>query len=321
MIYVIYGPQEALVKNRINEIIAEKIGAVDGFNYVYYSCLDTPLEDIVQDAITLPFGIDKKVIVIRQPFFLTGEKPKLEFDFDDQPLISYLSKPLESAVLIFECLSSKLASTTPLFKKLKEVALIEEIKDIQKQDWALEAGKILRKYQVSVDKEGMVELLERCGQDYEKLRSEIAKLSIFNSKITKFDVEALVARPLEDNTFLLSEKLIDKDIGGAIKLFRDLKMQQHEPVALISMVAKQIRFLYYVCVLGNQGMREEEIAAELQAHSYRVKLALRRTGGMRPQDLMAILNEMAKLDQAIKSGQVERFQAFELFLLKRIDPR
>ena len=81
-------------------------------------------------------------------------------------------------------------------------------------------------------------------------------------------------------------------------------------------LAVQFRFLYKVKYLEEQGKQENEICSELGvSNPYRVRISLRKTRNISSTDILALLSELADLDFKTKSGQIDRFQAFELFLV------
>ena len=68
-------------------------------------------------------------------------------------------------------------------------------------------------------------------------------------------------------------------------------------------------------VLKDKGYSESNIANELSCHPYRVKLALEKIYSLNKIDLKLLLEELSELDIKIKSGDIDRFVGFELFLL------
>ena len=125
----------------------------------------------------------------------------------------------------------------------------------------------------------------------------------------------MVVRPLEDNTFLIFNYLITGKNADAVKLFRDLRVSNVEPVTLISMLGNQFRLLDQVYYLFKNGRTDEEIAKELNIKPIRAQILRKNTGLVSEKAIHRTLKDLFDLDLQIKSGLVDRFYAFELFLI------
>ena len=101
----------------------------------------------------------------------------------------------------------------------------------------------------------------------------------------------------------------------AFDIYRDLRTANIEPVMLISMLGNQFRFVYDVKVLFDSGLQLQEIAKQFKTSEIRVKIASQNAQKYSCDRLLDILFELADLDYKIKSGQVDRFYSFELFLI------
>ena len=102
-----------------------------------------------------------------------------------------------------------------------------------------------------------------------------------------------------------------------MNVYQSFKLTNMEPTQLLTIMASQLRFIYQVAINKEMGYGEARIAEILSSHPYRVKLALRRVNkGNDSEYLIRILDRFALLDLEIKTGQVDRYQAFELFLFK-----
>lgn len=68
-------------------------------------------------------------------------------------------------------------------------------------------------------------------------------------------------------------------------------------------------------MLYMDGNNESEIADIMKIHPYRVKLALENRRRISLDAIMQEIENLYQLDLAIKSSKVDRFYAFEMFLL------
>lgn len=86
-----------------------------------------------------------------------------------------------------------------------------------------------------------------------------------------------------------------------------------EPIKLIVMVANQFRLILQVKLMIKNGYKQIEMANIIKEHPYRVKLAL--SSNYLEEELIDNIKKLYKLDNDIKTGNIDKNFGFELFLL------
>ena len=81
------------------------------------------------------------------------------------------------------------------------------------------------------------------------------------------------------------------------------------------MIANQFRLLSRVSYLVKKGMNQDEIAQELAINPIRAKILRKNTFVVSSKRINQTLEDLYQLDLQIKSGLVDRFYSFELFLI------
>jgi len=317
MIYLLFGKQALMIKTRLAKLVKEQLPLVDDFSYVRYNAKETPIQDIVADAISIPLGYERKMVVVDDAYFLLSQKQKekIEKDQNYDKLIEYLQHPSEATDLVFTLCATSFNAKSDIGKLIKSKAMIYELTDIDAATWPEYVRRYFAKHDVKIDASAINELVVRVQSDATLFVSEAQKLMLNTDHITLDVVEQLVSRPIEENSFALSNALVKGKIDEALAIYRDLKTHAEEPVMLISLLARQFRLMLKVYYLSMQGFNQIDIAKQLGIHEYRVKLALNSQKSMGEQRLLAILDRLYELDFNIKSGQVDRFYGFELFLV------
>ncbi len=317
MIYLLFGKQALMIKTRLQKLIKEQLPVVDDFSFVRYNAKETLIQDIVMDARSLPLGYDRKMVVIDDCYFLatTKSKEKIEKDQNYQALIEYLEHPNEATDFVFIVNATSFNVKSDIGKILKDKAMIYELTDIDKNSWPEYVRRYFAKYQIKIDGSAIDELVSRVNNDATLFVSEAQKLMLYGDHITKDIVETLVTRPLEENSYVLANALTKGRIDEALAIYRDLKIHAEEPVTLISLLARQFRLMLKIYYLTQTGLSQLEIAKKLGIHEYRVKLAINSQSLLNDARLLIILDRLYELDFQIKSGLIDRFLGFELFLL------
>lgn len=318
MIYLIYGNQTATIKSRINKILKSSLDVVDEMNFVKYNGQNSLVQEFVDDANYLPLGYDKKVIVVENCYFLLSPKPKnkIESDQDYETLKNYIKASNPDCELILTVVSSQLDSKNEIFQLIKEHGNIVQIVDPGVEEWKEYVKKYCKEnLGMKIDNDALEELTNRTSGDVALLQNNAKKLALYKEHIRYEDVVLMVARPLEDNSFLIFNYLTQGKNGDALALFRDLKSNNVQPVVLIKQVSNQFRLLNQISYLAKKGYSDEEIGQELNIKPIRAKIMKKSLSTVSEKCIYRTLDELFNLDYQIKSGQVDHYYAFELFLI------
>lgn len=318
MLYLLYGPQGIMLNKQCQKILKDNLSIVDDFHCVKMDATETLIQDIVDEADLPSLTGDRKAIVINKCYFLKQEKgkEKIESEQNYDALLQYLKAPNPDTDVIFLCETDRLQERSEIVKLLREKARVIEAKEITKEEWPRYIKQYLQKAQVSIDDDAVEEFAIRVEGDALRFTNEAKKMMLYTNHITLADIEKMIARPLEENVYAICDDLLKGKKEKAIAVYRDLLVENEEPVRLISILANQIRLLTEVGYLRNVYATRGEIASALGVHEYRVKLALEHLRKVSLSSLYLALDQLYQLDEDIKSGKVDRFYGFELFLIQ-----
>ena len=312
MNYIICGEVSELIRKGLNKILKERLGEPDDFNVVKIDLEESSLEEVVFEASSLPLGYDKKVVVVDNANFLTKEAdPK-----DENIVLELLQKSTNDIDLIFILRNDKINKQGEIFNYVKDNGLVVETKSISKDEWPIYVKRYFTTRNIEITSEAAAELARRTECDISLFLNEAEKLTLYKSPITLADVNLMVAKPLEDDAFQISNALFKGDNGAAVSIYRDLKLVDPKlETSLIPMLASQFRFISQVCFLDSKGFDQNEIAKELNASPFRVKISLKNTRNISRKQIANLLDKLYNLDLQIKSGQIDRSYGLELFLI------
>ena len=322
MIHLVYSNQSSEIKKVVKAITKQFLPETDDMNFVRYDGNNTLVQEIVDEANYVPLGYDKKVVCVDNCYFLMKPKPrnKIESDQDYKALISYLKNPNPDCYLILTVPTADIDQNSDIFKIIKESGKTTFMGDPTIKEWNEYVRKVIndtitKNPEFKMDSDALMELIDRTAGDIPLLKNSVIKLFLYTKHVRYEDVLLLVTRPLEDNTFQLFNYLLDGENEKAIGLFRDLQVSNVEPVTLISMLGNQFRLLNQVVFLSKKGMTNDDIANELKIKTIRVQILKKKTFAMSEKAIHKALDDLFDLDLQIKSGLVDRFYAFELFLI------
>lgn len=322
MIYFIYGNQSPTIKSQIKKIVASTLGNdVDEFNYVKLDGFNVTVQNAVDECRYVSLGYDKKVVSLENCYFFIKSKPrnKIEADQDYNELEKYIKENAEddSCAFILSVASSTLDEKNKILSLLKEKGKIIQIVDPDEKNFLEYIKNYCLKYEINIDKDAIIELANRTDGDVALFKNSISKLSLYTDHIRYADVVKMVTRRLEDNAFYLSNMLIEGRNAEAVALFRDLRVSNVEPVTLIGQLANQFRLLNQIrYLLRKKKMYQEDVAKELKIKPGRVYVLSKSLSLISEKAIVRTLEDLYNLDLQIKSGLVDRFYAFELFLIE-----
>ena len=321
MIYFVYGNQGPTVKSQIKKIGESFLDGekADDLNFVKLDGNNSLVQDAVDECQYVALGYEKKVVSLENCYFLLKPKPRNKIDGDQlfDELYNYISSGgLEETLLILSVTSSSLDEKNQIVKALKEKAKVVEITDPDEKGWNEYVKAYVAKKGITIDRDAIIELANRTNGDVGLFINSVKVLTLYTDHIHYKDVCLMVSRPLEENTFQIFNLLLDGNNAEAIRLLKDLKVNGVEPVTLIGQLANQFRLLNEISYLYKKRIPVDDIAKELKIKPGRVYILSKLVYRISESTIHQTLDDLYNLDFEIKSGQVDRYYAFEMFLLK-----
>lgn len=324
-IYLIIGTEDYIINETKKRLVANILDTEDtDFNYANFDLDETAIEQVIEEAETIPFFGDRRLIVASNPSFLTTEKTKSKIEHRTARFEDYLNEPVDYSILVIIARVEKLDERKKLTKLLKKQATIVDAKrpnDAELRKWVQSA---IKNNDFSMEIPAIERLMELTGGQLTTAMNELDKLMLYkleSREISITDVESLVVRSLEQNIFLLLDKMIALDISGALSIYYDLLKQKEEPIKILALIASQFRLLTQIKLLEKQGFSQQQVAQKLKVHPFRVKIGARQAKSFSYEQLTATLERLAEMDFEMKTGYGDKAQKLEWFLFSLQDQR
>lgn len=323
-LYLLYGTEPFLINEAREKLLANVLTKEEAeFNFSSYDLEETSVDLAIDDAETLPFMGEKKLIILHNPVFLTSLKTKEKVTHDLKRLEAYVENPAPFTVLVFTGEYEKLDERKKLVKLLKKNADVLDAKPLNEKSLRKWVENRATSLQVSMEDRAIDMLLQLAGNDLMILNEEIVKLALYaadSKHITVEAVEKLISRSLEQNIFTLVDKVVKRHIGEALQIFYDLVKQNEEPIKILAVLSGQFRLIYQVKELTARGYGQKQIAGMLKVHPYRVKLAADQARSFSSGELIRIMEMLAESDLKMKSTGMDKKVIIELFLMQLVQP-
>jgi DNA polymerase III subunit delta len=318
-IYLLYGTESFLI-NETKQLLIQSVLSDEeiDFNFSTYDLEETPVEAAIEDAETFPFMGEKRLIILQNPTFLTAEKPKGKVvEHNLSRLEAYLAEPAPYSIVVFSAPYEKLDERKKITKSLKRKAVVGEAKRLNEHDLKIWIKERAAGNGVQIEEQAIDLMLTLAGTNLFMLASEVDKLSLYAGEARRVDssmVERLVARSLEQNIFVLIEKVVQRKIEEALRIYYDLLKQNEEPIKILALLAGQFRLIYQVKELSRKGYGQQQIAGVLKTHPYRVKLAAGQAKYFSDEELSKIMKMVANADYQMKTGGMKKELLIEMIL-------
>jgi DNA polymerase III subunit delta len=319
-IYLLYGTEAFLINETkqllLNHILDEE---EKDFNFSAYDLEETPIDVALEDAETFPFLGEKKVVFLHNPVFLTAEKTKEKVVHDLTKLEAYLKEPAPYTVMVISAPYEKLDERKKITKELKRNAELVEAKKLNEHElknWIKDRAAGNR---IEIEAAAIDQLLALVGTNMFMITTEVDKLALYAAEHNRIDVdlvEKLVARSLEQNIFTLIEKVVQRRLDEALRIYYDLLKQNEEPIKILALLAGQFRLIYQVKELSRRGYGQQQIAGYLKTHPFRVKLASGQANKFTDEELAQLMELLAEADYQMKTGGMNKSLLIEMLLFR-----
>jgi DNA polymerase-3 subunit delta len=220
------------------------------FNESSFSLLTDSAMAAVAAAEQMPMMSERRVVRVK-------DFAKLR-ETDEEILIRYLNRPVDSTVLIF--VADELDKRKKLTKGLLASCAVVEfpaVKDAEAKAWARTRLKELK---TMADDRVLTEIVRLVGTNLQTLSSELDKLAaaaIETRQITMELVDQLIDRSRELSNFDFGDQLIAGDRRRALETLHRLLEDNVAPVMLLGLIAGNYHRLALAKEMLKRGARDE----------------------------------------------------------------
>lgn len=321
-IYLVMGQEQYLMEQFVEGLMKLTFTSDEEkqMNSITYDMDVQPVDYVLDEADTIPFFGDNKLIFIKNPYFLTSEKPKNEMDHDIKRLMTYLEEPNPSTILVFLARYEKLDERKKIVKLLKKHSTLVDVSFMDERKLRHYVTEYLATEKVTIDIKAFERLLYLTDLNLSRIMQELDKLMLYDLErrhITYEAVDQLIPKSLEHNIFDMIDYVLKDKKEEALALYHELLIQGEDTIKINAILVNQFRLLLQIKLLQSIHYQQSNIVDVLKVHPYRVKLGMQNVKQHSLTFLGDALDELVENDVKIKTGAMEKELLFELFLLKQ----
>ena len=313
-LYLFTGTAEIFIQNRISRIISSY--DKQQVSIIKYDMEQTSFSRVLEDACTLPFLEDLKIIILRNPTFLTT---KGDLANDAKNFIKYLKNPVETSIIIINATNITPNPANEVYKALKNYSMIIDYSDSEEIEIKGWISRTCAARNIEIKDSAINLFLEYINSDQVRMVNELDKIMNYVNDggiIDEQVVKLLVTKDLSKEIFNLIKAIISKDLIKTNKIYQTLAIQTKDIGGVIAMISNSFKDLLTTAKLLKAGYSQHDISRFYNVSSSRAYYIVKDAKNFRIEDLENYIIKMADLDYKIKSGKIDKNIGIELILLQ-----
>lgn len=305
--YLICGEEEYLKINYKNQLIKAAAGD-DTMNLGLYEGRNININEVIDNAETLPFFAPYRVIVMEQ----TGL-----FKSGGEELAEYMNQVPETTIFVF--IEQDVDKRSKMYKAVKKNGYVCEINRQSEQDIAVWAARIFNFNGKKITKADMSYLIANVGTDMEILSGEIEKLisyALEKNVISAKDIDAVCIKQLNVRIFDMVDAISVKNQKKTLDCYYELIAEKEPPMRILFMVSRQFNLILQAKDMSARGMNREQIASAMGVQGFIASKSISQSKNFTVAELKSGLSESVRIEQLIKSGLMDENIGVEMLLVK-----
>lgn len=306
-IYLLYGEERYLRKQYTDRLRKAMCNEDDQMNTHHYEGKDTPVNEIIDLAETLPFLAERRVIFISNSglFKSGGEK-----------MAEYLKEPNETTFFVFT--ESEVDKRSKLFKTVQSKGYITEFSMQDENTLKRWIGGILNREGKKITENTVQLFLTKTGTDMENIQMELEKLICYcmdRDIITSEDVEKVCTNRISNHIFDMISAIADKQQQKALQLYYDLLALKEPPMRILFLIARQCNMLLQVKEMKSRGYDNKTIGSKIGVPPFIAGKYVIQASHFKTSQLKKAVRQCVEAEEAIKSGRMNDMMSVEILIV------
>src|SRR2546423_407662 len=307
-VYFLFGPETYLRDKAAGAIADEALREtlLREFNEANFSVRNGDARPPIAAAEQLPMMSQRRVVRV-------SDFVKLD-EANEEILISYLNRPVDTSVLIF--IADDIDKRKKLAKRLMQTAAFEftPLNNAELTAWA---KKHLHELKLEIDAAALNRTIELVGSNVRTLANELNKLSaaaLPSGNITMKLVEDLVGRSRELLNWDLTDQMIAGNRPRTLQTLKHLLDDGAPPVMLLGLIASTYRRIALAHALLSKGARPKDIFRQVPMPPFKQSSYLAMLNRVDGRKLARQIARIAEADLSIKTSKATPRMQMELLI-------
>ena len=303
-LYLILG-QESYLRIQYRDMLKNAMVS-DDMNCNIYEGADIHMPELIDQAETMPFFADRRLIIIQNSGLLKS---------GGEELAAYLpTSPEGTCFIICESESDKRSKLYKTCQNMGIVVSADTPDELTLKKWV---NKMLADSGKRMTERDIEYFLKTVGTDMfliknetEKLISYCADKDIVNAK----DVDIICVPQINDRIFDMVDAIGNRNRKKALDLYYDLLALRESPYRILSLVSRQFNLLLQTKELLLKNASKQELLSKVPLPQYYVNKYIDQTRQFDMKALKEGLEMCVEADASIKSGNMKDSLSIELLI-------
>lgn len=307
MNYLISAESYRIIDDEIKKIVKNN-------NYLIFNAIKCSIKEIVEEASYVGLGIEEKWLVVSDAdFFGTGKISESDNDL----LCKYLENPINNTNIIFTTLNG-IDLRKKSVKLIKNKGNIINIPKMDKRALNTTLTNYLKVFDYSIDYQTINYIMDNSYNNLDIMFNELDKIMLYYSfpcKIKLADVIKITGEEKNNNNFDFVNAVVEKNLSSSLKILKNLKVYKVEPTALVALLAREFRLMYYIKELKDK-MNTSEMMSYLSLADWQINKLYNNSMKYTKNELLKNLVSLCKIDLNIKKGYWDKDTSLYGFILE-----
>ena len=323
---MIYGDDSLSVEETLASLISD--GGDDDLYDVNTTTLNgatVSLAELEAAWSTIPFLADKRIVVVRNLLVRmeqgrgSGSSRSRGIDGEWADIGERLAHVPDSTELIF--VDAAVSRNNPLLRAIRPLAQVHEFRLPSVRDMPGWVRQRADRLGAAIEPSAISALVDAIGNDTRLVDMELQKLAIYRSDgrsggmIRRQDVEAMVSYVREANIFAAVDAALEGRAGFALRLAHQILAEGRSSTYVVTMLARQVRFLIVAKDMKARGFQQDEIGRRLSIRGYPLTKTMQQEGRFSAERLTEIHRRLLEADLSIKTGAADEEMALDALIV------
>ena len=307
-LYLLYGDEDYLKKQYRDKLLHALVAEGDTMNFAKYDGQNVSVGELIDLAETLPFFAERRVILVTDSGF---------FKSSEEQLALYFAEIQDTTCMIFvESEVDKRSKTYKAAAKAGSAVDFSMPDERMLTSWMMARVKQAGK---TMTQEAWTEFFDRTNDRMDHMNLEMEKLLSYvydKDSITLADVEAICTKQMHSKVFDMISFIASKNLPKVLELYHDMLAAKEPPIRILALIIRQFDQMYLMKDMASQGMNVSTIASKLGSRDFIVRKNLGLARNFTMEQIRALLEDAADLDERAKTGRINDRMAVELLMVQ-----
>ncbi len=317
-LYLLYGQENYLLDKGLEEIKDRVVTGLEEINYMVFDNKNIDIDELQIACETLPFGSEKKLIVVKDFSGLRTKSKKIEGEKEEKEenlgaeIISLINNLVEDTCLVFFS-RGDVDKRKKLYKDINKIGSVFEFKRIDKADlrqWITRffknEGKIFGGEVLEYFMQNISYLGKGSDSNMYNIQNEMEKILAYTGEekeISMNSIKALINEPPENDVFKLIDACLEGDIPSSLIIYSDLLLRGESTYSILGLISWGIKNIIKIKELQEEGLNIKGISSRLKMNEFIVRKNINKCNKVSFKTLEGALGKCIKCETDLKTGK------------------